>query len=314
MDMTCVDDVLLCADPEQWRPGDSWLAGGTVLYSYGTDITRGPPRRLLDITGAGWMPTRWRYTGDGHPLELELAATCRIAEVYALRTGEHRPRTGDVDWDLPGFDLFAPCCDSFVASWKIWNLSTIGGNVATGLPAGPMISLLTGLDAVALIWGPAGALRTVPVAELVVGEAKTLLGPGELIRSFHVPVEALAQPCAFRRISLTERGRTAALVIGRRLGPETLRLSITGATKRPHILDLGPDAAHPATHAGLRRAIAEAVAGQWHDDLHGAPAWREAMTHRLGAEILTELIDPGETHPRFADRTTGDITMTRSLR
>ncbi|MCT1551685.1 FAD binding domain-containing protein [Brevibacterium casei] len=309
--MTCVDEVLTCADPEQWRPGDSWLAGGTVLYSYGTDITQGPPRRLLDIAGTGWTPLQWRYTIDGGPLDLEIAATCRIAEIYTMGEGEHVSRLAR---DLPGLDLFAPCCDSFVASWKIWNLSTIGGNVATGLPAGPMISLLTGLDAVALIWGPAGSLRTMPVAELVVGEAKTLLDPGELIRSFHVPIEALAQPCAFRRISLTERGRTAALVIGRRVGPDRLRLSITGATKRPHILDLGPDAADPATYAGLHRAITETVDGEWHDDIHGTPVWREAMTHRLAAEILSELIDPRCPQPWFAGRTTGDITMTRSPR
>ncbi|MCM1013318.1 MULTISPECIES: FAD binding domain-containing protein [unclassified Brevibacterium] len=313
MDMSCVDEVLTCADPERWQPGDSWLAGGTVLFSYGTDITQGPPRRLLDITEAGWTPTQWRCDASGEPLELEIAATCLIKDIFEFRANGPR-LPAHTDRVLPGLDLFAPCCDSFVASWKIWNASTIGGNVATGLPAGPMISLLSGLDAVALLWGPRGSLRAVPVADLVVGEAQTTLEPGELIRSFHVPIAALTQPCAFRRISLTERGRTAALIIGRRLGADTLRLAITGSTRRPHIIDLGPDAAHAATCAGLQAAIDEAVAGVWHDDIHGTPQWREAMTHRLGAEILTELLDPAEPHPRFAARTTGDITMTRSTR
>lgn len=307
--MTCVDDVLHCADPEKWRPGDSWLAGGTVLFSYGTDITQGPPRRLLDITSTGWTPLQWRSSGEGEPVDLEIAATCRIADIFDVRL-----RVPRLDRDLPGLDLFAPCCDSFVASWKIWNASTIGGNVATGLPAGPMISLLSALDAVALIWAPAGALRTVPVAELVVGEAETLLGPGDLIRSFHVSVEALSQPCAFRRTSLTERGRTAALVIGRYLGPDSVRLSITASTKRPHMIDLGPAAPHPASYTGLRAAVSETVAGEWHDDIHGSPVWREAMTHRLAEEVLTELLGPESTPQRLTGRVTGDITMTRRSR
>lgn len=302
MDMTCVDEVLNCADPDSWRPGDSWLAGGTVLFSYGTDITRGAPTRLLDITEAGWEPTRWN-TVDGRVGELEIAATCRIAEIYGFAAGGDLPRPNS---ELPGLDLFAPCCGSFVASWKIWNASTIGGNVATALPAGPMISLLAGLDATALLFGPSGSRRSLPVADLVLGEARTALGEGELIRSFHLDIAALRQPCAFRRISLTERGRSAALLIGRLLDDGRIRLTITASTKRPHIVEIGDEANHPATSAELHEAIDAAVEGNWHDDIHGSPRWREAMTHRLGEEILGELL-AAQTIPTR----TGDISMTR---
>lgn len=302
MDMTCVDKVLSCADPDSWRPGDSWLAGGTVLFSYGTDITRGAPTRLLDITGAGWEPTRWNSV-DGRVGELEIAATCRIAEIYGFATGGNLPQPNS---ELPGLDLFAPCCDSFVASWKIWNASTIGGNVATALPAGPMISLLASLDATATLLGPGGSHRRLPVAELVLGEARPDLREGELIRSFHIDTAVLRQPCAFRRISLTERGRSAALLIGRLGDDGRIRLTVTASTKRPHIIELGTDTRHPATSAGLHKAIDAEVDGRWHDDIHGSPRWREAMTHRLGEEILAELLG-AQTIPTR----TGDISMTR---
>lgn len=337
MDVTSVDEILMCADPTAWRPGDSWLAGGTVIYSYGTDITRGAPTRLLDITGAGWAPLAWTPSGD-----LEIAATCRIAELRALADdplpgGAHRA-------ELPGLDVIPAACDAFVASWKIWNVSTVGGNVATALPAGPMISLLTAWDATALILRPDGRRRRASVADLVAGPAKTRLGYGELIRSFLVPGEVLRQRHAFRRISLTERGRSAALLIGRRTAERSLRLSVTASVFRPVVLDLQEDAPaarpRPADrtaaawandrqagrrHAGRpipadatawRTAIDTAAGGTggWYDDIHGEPEWRRLMTHRLGDEILAELL-PGATGVEEArGRVTGDLRMERSTR
>jgi hypothetical protein len=59
----------------------------------------------------------------------------------------------------PALDLIRPCCDSFVASFKVWNMSTVGGNLCTSLPAGPIISLCAGLDGTATILGPGGASR-----------------------------------------------------------------------------------------------------------------------------------------------------------
>ncbi|MDQ4215293.1 FAD binding domain-containing protein [Microbacterium sp. ASV81] len=290
MDVTSVDEVRLCADPAEWRPGDSWLAGGTVLYSYGTDITRGAPTRLLDITAAGWEPFAWRAVDGG--FGLEIAATCRIADLYALPA---RPDLPAPRAELPGLDIVTRACDAFVASWKIWHVSTVGGNVATALPAGPMISLLSAWDATALILRPDGTRRTVPVAELVLAPARTGLGDGELIRSFHVPARSLRETAAFRRISLTERGRSAALLVGRRTSDTSVRLTVTASTSRPVQLDLavpGTDPhAIPADGAAWRGAIDAAVDG-WYDDIHGDPSWRRLMTHRLGDEILAELL-PG---------------------
>ncbi|WP_026553962.1 FAD binding domain-containing protein [Arthrobacter sp. 35W] len=285
MDMNTIEAVVPTVDPDQWREGDAWLAGGTVLFSYGSSVLR----RLLDISSAGWPAIT--ITEDG----IELAATATIAELYALPTAD-----GLADrW--PALDLVRRCCDSFVASFKIWNMSTVGGNIATGLPAGPMISLCAALDGVARILAPGGGSREVPVAELVVGDGQTALRPGELLRSIWLPHDALAARTAFRRLSLSNLGRSGVLLIGRLGANGVLVLTVTASTKRPVQLRFGggngsgvdsgllpgrPDAA--ALAAALGAAIPEEL---YHDDIHGLPQWRRDMTYRLAEEIRTELLD-----------------------
>uniref|UniRef100_UPI000AB37C96 FAD binding domain-containing protein n=1 Tax=Arthrobacter sp. Hiyo1 TaxID=1588020 RepID=UPI000AB37C96 len=196
MDMNTIESVVATTDPGQWREGDAWLAGGTVLFSYGSPVgSEEPLKRLLDLGQAGWPAVT---VGDAG---IELAATCTVAELYALPVSD---AVAGRNW--PGLDLFRPCCDSFVASFKVWNMSTVGGNVCTALPAGPMISLCAGLDARATILGRHGSSRTVPVAEFVTGDGKNCLAPGELLRSIQLPAAALAAKVAFRRLSLSNLG------------------------------------------------------------------------------------------------------------
>ncbi|KUM33652.1 FAD binding domain-containing protein [Arthrobacter sp. EPSL27] len=304
MDMNTIEAVVRTADPADWQPGDAWLAGGTVLFSYGSfAFGQEPLRRLLDLGATGWPAIT--VSGSG----IDLAATCTIAELYAL------PDSGSVaglDW--PALQLVRPCCDSFVASFKIWNMSTVGGNLCTSLPAGPMISLCAALDGVATLLGPGGASRTVPVAEFVTGDARNALAPGELLRSIHLPARALASRVAFRRLSLSNLGRSGALLIGRHERAEdgadgTLVLTVTAATKRPVQLRLagtgGISGTGMPTAADLAAALDAAIPdGLYHDDIHGLPAWRKDMTYRLAEEIRAELAAPADTPPA---RVSGDF-------
>ena len=275
MDMTTVKDLIPTTDPARWQPGDAWLAGGTVLFSYGSSSLQ----RLLDITGAGWPALT--ETDDG----LEIAATCTIAELYA-----YPERTGRADaW--PALELVRSCCDSFVASFKVWNVSTVGGNICTALPAGPMTSLTAALDGVGLVLSPDGSSRRVPVTELVTGDGETSLADGELLRSISLPDAALSARTAFRRLSLSNLGRSGVLLIGRLDGDGGFVLTITAATKRPVQLrfDRLPEA--PELRATLNEAV---PADLWHDDVHGLPEWRHWMSERLAEEIRAELALPTE--------------------
>ncbi|MGY2746889.1 FAD binding domain-containing protein [Arthrobacter sp. UYCu723] len=286
MDMNTIEAVVPTADPAEWRDGDAWLAGGTVLFSYGSyAFGQQPLKRLLDLGSTGWPAVT--VTGEG----LELAATCTVAELYAIPDD---PGLGIYTGSWPALALIRPCCDSFVASFKVWNMSTVGGNLCTALPAGPMISLCAALDGRATVLGPGGASRTVPVTEFVTGDGRNALAPGELLRSVHLPASALASRAAFRRLSLSNLGRSGVLLIGRLDADGNLTLTVTAATKRPIQLrfDAQPDAA--ALASALDTAIPEAL---YHDDIHGLPAWRRDMTYRLAEEIRAELSAPAGDTP-----------------
>jgi hypothetical protein len=239
------------------------LGGGSWIYSE----QQPEGRILLDLTTMGWEP--WAVTPDGG---LRVAATCTIAELLRIPTAPA--------WTAQ--PLFSLCANALLASFKIWNTATVGGNIALALPAGGMIALATALDAVAVVW-TADAERRIRVADLVTGVRDTALAPDEVLRSIEFPAEALRERTSFRRISLSPLGRTGTLVIGRRGASGELTFSITGGTWRPEVLRF---ATAPST-AALTAEIARI--DTWYEDPHGSPDWREAMTRRFAEEIREEL-------------------------
>ncbi|XAS66885.1 FAD binding domain-containing protein [Micrococcaceae bacterium Sec5.7] len=292
MDMNTIEAVVPTTDPAEWRDGDAWLAGGTVLFSYGSyAFGKEPLRRLLDLGSAGWPSIT--VTAGG----IDLAATCTVAELYALPDAH-----AAADW--PALDLIRPCCDSFVASFKVWNMSTVGGNLCTSLPAGPMISLSAGLDGVATVLGPGGASRELPVADFITGDGQNALAPGELLRSVRLPASALSSRVAFRRLSLSNLGRSGVLLIGRLDAGGSLTLTVTAATKRPVQLRFESLPDTPALCSALDSAIPDEL---YHNDIHGLPAWRRDMTYRLAEEIRAELSAPAGSAVTEPSHVSGDF-------
>jgi CO/xanthine dehydrogenase FAD-binding subunit len=154
------------------------------------------------------------------------------------------------------------------------------------LPAGPMISLTSALDGVCTIWQADGGKRKVAVADFVTGNNTNVLKSGDLLRQIDIPLASLKRRSAFRQISLTPVGRSAALLIGTTDSDGAFALTVTASTKRPVKLSFAkmPDAAE------LRDTIAQAVPDPlYHDDVHGKPFWRKHMTLRLAEEIRGEL-------------------------
>ena len=249
-----------------WRAGDAFLGGGTWLFS------EPQPKltRLIDLSTLQWQPLTVTAAG------LEIAATCTIAQLDAL--------AAPVEWTAA--PLIGQCCRAFLASFKIWNTATVGGNICMSLPAGPMISLTCALDGELLIWTVDGNERRIAVADFVKGPLNNDLRPGEIIRSVFLPAAALSVRTAFRQVSLANHGRSGALIIGTLRGDGTFVLTVTASTPRP--VRLGFDALPGADV--LRARIEEAVPGDgWYDDIHGLPAWRKHMTLHFAQEILGEL-------------------------
>jgi CO/xanthine dehydrogenase FAD-binding subunit len=154
------------------------------------------------------------------------------------------------------------------------------------LPAGPMISLTSALDGVCTIWQADGGERKIAVADFVTGDQRNVLTPGDLLRQIELPLAALKRRSAFRQISLTPVGRSAALLIGSVTSEGDFALVVTAATARPIKLSF---AGMPQTEE-LRETILQRIPdGLYHTDVHGKPMWRKAMTLRLAQEIRSEL-------------------------
>ncbi|GAC51525.1 FAD binding domain-containing protein [Gordonia amicalis] len=249
-------------------PGEQLVAGGTWVFSEPQPATTG----LIDLSEMGWESVEDLPDGG-----LRIGATCTIAELVALP-----PRPG-----FRAHPLFAQCANALLASFKIWNMATVGGNICRSFAAASMVSLAVALDATALIWNPDGADRCVPVAELVIGNGINLLGPGEVLRAIDFPAHALAAVTGFRKIALADLGRSGAVVTGRIDPDATTVFGITAATEWPTVLRYP----RPPTADRLHHDITTAP-GYYTDPL-GSADWRRGVSAALAEEIRLELTGTG---------------------
>jgi CO/xanthine dehydrogenase FAD-binding subunit len=251
-----------------WQEGFAWLAGGTWLFSEPQPSVRA----LVDLDTLSWPALQV------FPEGLEIASTCKIAELDAFPAPS--------DWKAAA--LIPHCCRALLASFKIWNTASVGGNICLSLPAGAMISMASALEGVATLWALDGALRKVSIADFVTGNHTNLLGPGELLRSIFLPVVALRKSFAFRRFSLTSMGRSSVFLIGTRCPiAGTLKITVTASTVRPITLTFEscPDSAK------LVAALDEFVTSNlYFDDPHGTAEHRRHLTYYFAEQIRAELV------------------------
>jgi CO/xanthine dehydrogenase FAD-binding subunit len=272
MDLNTIDDILRPrrrAELPIWRRGDAFLAGGTWLFSEPQPAVS----RLIDILDFHWPAVQVTDTG------LRLAATCKIVQLDTFSFPSH--------WSAA--PLVNQCCRSFLASFKVWNSATVGGNICMALPAGPMISLTTALDGVCTIWTPDGQERYVAVQDFVLESQRNALQPGELLRQIDLPSAALRRRTAFRQISLSPFGRSAALLIGTLDAEDgSFKLTVTAATPRPVCVSFADAPSAGALFEAIEAAIPQR---RYFDDIHGAPDWRRHVTLQFAEQIRRELAE-----------------------
>jgi CO/xanthine dehydrogenase FAD-binding subunit len=252
-----------------WEEGFAWLAGGTWLFSEPqVDV-----HTLIDLESLQWPSLVAAKDG------LEIASTCTVAQL------DQFVEKASADWTAA--PLFRLCCRSFLASFKIWNEATVGGNICMSLPAGPMISLAAALEGVVTLWPRKGEPRRMCVVDFVTGNHQNVLAPGELMRAIFLPVHALRKKFAFRRFTLTHLGRSEVLLVGTRCPDHgEFLLTITAATVRPVQLRFER---LPATEE-LKRAIDDAVPFDLYlDDAHGSPAHRKHLTYYFAEQIRSDV-------------------------
>jgi CO/xanthine dehydrogenase FAD-binding subunit len=249
-----------------WRSGDAWLAGGTWLFS-----DRQPDvRRLIDLAPLGWDGLT---ATDGG---LEIGAMCTIRDLYAFNAPPQ--------WLAA--PLFTISCEAFLASFKIWNSATVGGNICMSLPAGPMITMTVALDATYTLQDTNGSQRTVDAADFVTGNHANILRPGELLQRVNIGVDALRRRHAHRRFTLTQLGRSTIFMVATQTpGGTDFALTITAGTTHPVrlVFDTMPDA------DTLTRRIDDLDDAVWFADPNGTPEHRRHLAKHFAEELRAEL-------------------------
>ena len=229
---------------------------------------------MVDIQALAWHEIAATDAG------LTIGATCTISALHEF--------VPPGDW-LAG-SLLKTSCEAFLASFKVWNSATVGGNICMSLPAGPMITMAVALEALCTLWAPDGSERTVNAVDFVTGNHQNILAPGEVLRKIDIPISALRKRHAHRRFTLTKLGRSTIFMVGTQGSDAAdLLLTITAATTHPirFAFDSVPDA------DALQARIDQLPDEVWFDDANGAPDHRRHLAKHYAEEIRMELTAGG---------------------
>jgi xanthine dehydrogenase FAD-binding subunit len=191
-----VTDVTSPANVEELVAALDTATPQTRLLAGGTDLVRelrgpgGEPDLLIDLTGIS-----------------ELAAVRLDGET--LRVGSLCTFT-QLQWD-PLVREHALCLSlaaAQVGSAQIRNAGTLGGNIANASPCADGATALTALGAEVTTVDGAGATRTRPIGEILLGPNRTSLAHDEAITGFAFPALGPEHRSAFAKIG----SRTAVSV------------------------------------------------------------------------------------------------------
>ncbi|WP_109510412.1 xanthine dehydrogenase small subunit [Nocardioides speluncae] len=279
LEQPAADDVLAgrTQEPPPELAGD--LAAVLAAVAEGAVVVAGSTDLGVEINLRGARPERtvavdqvpelreFEVTGD----RVLLGAALSLTEIERRLAGR-----------VPLLDEVFP----LFASRLIRNGATIGGNLGTASPIGDLPPALLALDATVVLVSRAGE-REVPLSDYFTGYRETVLRPGELIKSVHLPLP-LAGTVAFHKISKRRLDDISSVAVAVALDIDG---GVGGVVRRARV-GLGGVAATPiralATEAALvdqrwndetvARA-AEVLAGEGTpmDDHRASAAYRSAM-------------------------------------
>lgn len=255
------------------------LAGGTsfmLLYRQGLI----EPGVVIDLAGIDAL-RGIRQLDDG---------TLGIGALCSLRTVETDPLVAAIAPDLAR-------TVARVATIRIRDQATIGGNLAHADPAQDPPPMLLALDASVVLRGPGGE-RTVPLAEFFVDVFETVVQPGEILTEIRVPVPSPASRFGYRKFLPRTADDYATVCVAGRLdvaadgtvadarialggvGPTPIRASeVEAALRGARLADLDP--------AEQAAGVAEAIDPV--DDVRGSADYKRDMAVLWTSRLLRSL-------------------------
>ncbi|MCL1463232.1 FAD binding domain-containing protein [Argonema galeatum] len=177
---------------ETWSPGWAWLAGGTWLFSEPQPHLK----VLVDLEKLDWSEIE--VTPEG----LAIGATCKMEKLLTFSYPESWTSVKALQSAV-----------HHLASFKVTNIATVGGNICLALPISNFAPVMVALGANYEILNQSSSSYQVSALEFQTGAQKTILQPGEVLRKISIPLPNLEWVVNFKRIAITTSGYAASIVV-----------------------------------------------------------------------------------------------------
>ncbi|HEX3772182.1 MAG TPA: FAD binding domain-containing protein, partial [Polyangiaceae bacterium] len=270
-------------------PGAVLIAGGTDLMVYANQRYERWPA-LVSLEG---VPELRDFTVEDGAMVIGAGVPLAAIEERLRGTGA-----------APALEALLP----LFSSRLIRNRATLGGSLVTASPIGDAAPVLLALDADVVIASAAG-MRRLPLTDFFVGYRKTVLAPGDVVVSVHLPLPAPRHQ-RFYKVSkrVMDDISTVAAAFALDLDGEgrvaRLRAAFGGVAATPvRALDAERAAVGRRWDAETIAALGPALdaLGTPMTDHRGSAAYRRAMPRRLLErfffEVKTAEAPAGEARP-----------------
>lgn len=245
-----------------WQSDWNWLAGGTWIFNE----PQPQVRTLVDMEQLDWSEIEIDSEG------LSIGATCVQNDLLDFSFPD--------DW--PATEALKDAVRE-LASFKLSHAATIGGNICLALSASTFAPVMVALRAVYEIWRPDGDPYFTDAADFQTAPQKTILQPGEVLRSVRIPASNLEWQTCFKRMAVCTAGYAIAIVITT-YHPQTgqVRFGIGGSVPAPCLVEFD-------TVPTSEQIVAAFQTQSFLDDERGSAAYRRHITQVLMQRGITEL-------------------------
>ncbi|MEM6838082.1 MAG: FAD binding domain-containing protein [Cyanobacteria bacterium P01_C01_bin.120] len=279
MDLHAVESYLQPRSFQEidWQSGYVLLAGGTWLFN------EPQPQidTLVDMQQLGWTELDVSEPG------LAIGAMCLQSTLLAFSF----PR----EWTAAAA-LKAAVQE--LASFKVSNGATVGGNICLALSASTFAPVMIALDASYEIWPIQGTPYWVKALDFQLAPQKTILQPGAALRKIWIAAENLrGWQTRFKRMAVATAGYAIATVVAAyNEATQHVRFGIAGSVIAPRLVEITSQ----LTDAELATALADQVSEQdYLDDERASRSYRRHITLVLMQRALTDLITATHTPQRL---------------